>query len=73
MAHIDHEGGNQSGLIESFSLYNHFLIFEKKKQPHLLICLHTTIMSLLRVKDERGQRRTASDGRDLSKQSLSLF
>lgn len=29
MAQIDHEGGNQSGLIESFSLYNHFLIFEK--------------------------------------------
>lgn len=29
MAQIDHEGGNQSDLIESFSLSNHFLIFEK--------------------------------------------
>ena len=50
MAQIDHEGGNQSGLREAFSSYNHSLTFEKKRST---ICSHTqTIMLMFEEKED---------------------
>lgn len=76
MVQSDREGGNQSGLREAFSSYNHSLNFEKRSS----ICSHTQTIMLM-FQGEGGQTESYNKeeelehgvDRDLPKCSHSLF